>query len=88
VTAEELRIAFRETAGKTAEEESYAIGVACGLHAAALDRYPEDAERRDDWLIMIAERGVVVVDLDGIWHSADGKAARIVSFGECEEELR
>jgi len=80
VTAEELRTAFRETAGKTAEEESYAIGVACGLHAAALDRYPEEPERRADWLSRIAERGVVVLDIDGIWHSADGKAARLISF--------
>lgn len=84
VTAEELRDAFQQTSAKTAEDESYAIGVACGLHAAALDRYPEDPERRAGWLGSIAERGVVVVDLDGIWHSADGKAARLVSFGEYE----
>jgi hypothetical protein len=84
VSAAELRTAFQQTGADDTYDESYAIGVACGLRAAALERYPDDPEQRANWLSAFAERGTVVVDLDGIWHSADGRAARVVSFGEYE----
>ena len=86
VSAEELRAAVEQTGQGEPFDESYAIGVLCSLHVAAQERYPGEPDQRAAWLAQIMARGLVVVDIDGIWHSAVGKAARIVRFGADEEE--
>ena len=85
VFTEELRFAVTQPGQGDTFDESYAIGVLCALHVAAQERYPGEPDQRAAWLAQIMARGLVVVDLDGIWHSAAGKAMRIVRFGEHEE---
>lgn len=61
-------------------DDTAVLGVLCGLHAAARDRYPDEPDKRSEWLLKIMNEGEVRIELDGIWHVEDGYAARIVCF--------
>ena len=81
-TCDELRQLYTKTQiGNTFEEEK-GIGVLCGLRAASVERYPDDPDRRANWLTSILSSGQIVLTIDGIWHLRDNIGIRLVVFGE------
>src|SRR5690606_34657667 len=84
IEAQQLKTALRQIEQQRDFNDTYAVGVLCGLHAEAMERYPDDPDLRSSWMQPMLERGQVVVGLDGIWHLDGDDAARVVSFGDYE----
>lgn len=82
ISAEELVDAYASLVLGGEVDDERVLGVICGLHAAAVERYPDNPDARADWLVKLMNRGCLRIDLDGIWHIHGPIGVRIVSFAE------